>query len=202
MTIDLTSYKSIGSALIVRIQVDYYKSTSTSIPTQQILRFSDYDRNLTVDGEVYLGLGQFVSITSSISELKSSSSGVNIGISGIPGSSISEIVNSKIKGAPISVYRVLFNPVTGNIISLADNPVGRFFGIVNNYSLEEQYNIELRSSTNTISLICSSSIDVLYNKVSGRRTNPSDQKLLYPSDLAMDRVPNLSKSNFNFGAPQ
>lgn len=202
MTIDLSSYTNVGSAIIVRIRVDYYKATPTSEPTQEILRFSDYDRNLTIDDEVYLGLGSLVGITSSLSELKSSSSGITITISGIPNSSIAEIINSKIKGAPVTAQRVLFDTRTGNVLPVTGNPVGRFYGIVNNYSLEEQYSLEARTSTNAISLLCTSSIDVLYNKVSGRRTNPSDQKSFYPSDLSMDRVPNLANSNFNFGAPQ
>jgi len=40
----------------------------------------------------------------------------------------------------------------------------------------------------------------LSNKVSGRRTNPIDQKELYPTDPSMDRVVSLASSNFNFGA--
>ena len=47
----------------------------------------------------------------------------------------------------------------------------------------------------------SSVVELLNNKVSGRQTNPRDQKLYYPTDLSMDRVPALAKSNFNFGAP-
>jgi len=60
------------------------------------------------------------------------------------------------------------------------------------------------SSKGTISIIllATSSIDLLNNKITGRRTNPLDQKQFYPNDLSMDRVFLIANSNFNFGAPR
>lgn len=200
MSINLSSYQSIECGLFVRIQVDYYRATPTATPSSQILKFSDYKSPVTINGETYLPLGTLASITSTSSELRVSGGQVTIAVSGIPNSSIAEIVNSRIKGSPVKIYRVFFNPATGQQLNIAGNPVGRFFGIVNNYSLQEEYNTDDRSSTNTIVMTCSSYVDVLGNKVSGRRTNPQDQKYLYPTDLSMDRVPNLAGANFNFGA--
>jgi hypothetical protein len=50
----------------------------------------------------------------------------------------------------------------------------------------------------TISITVTSVVELLNNKTSGRRTNPSD----FPSESSMSRVSALAKSNFNFGAPQ
>lgn len=202
MTINLSSYPSIAAGLLVRIQIDNYRTTNSGAYSQEILTFSDWNETINYDGEDYLGLGKFVGITASTSELKSSSGSITITISGIPNSSIAEIVNSQIKGSPISVYRILFDATTLDILDLPANPVGRFFGIINNYSLDEDYDVETRTSTNTISLICSSLTEVLDNKVAGRKTNSASQKSFYPFDVSMDRVTSLVGANFNFGAPK
>jgi len=123
-------------------------------------------------------------------------------ISGIPNTSIAEIVNSRMKGCPIKIYRVVFDPVTGTQLAITGNPAGRFFGIVSNYTLEEDYSVDERRSTNTIAMICTSNMEFLDNKVTGRKTNPSSMKQFYPSDESFDRVPSLVGANFNFGAPQ
>jgi hypothetical protein len=96
---------------------------------------------------------------------------------------------------------MLFDAATGTQLSITGNPVGRFFGIVNNYSLQEEYDVASRTSSNTIVIVCSSTVEILSNKVAGRRTNPQDQKAFYASDTSMDRVPNLVGASFNFGAP-
>jgi hypothetical protein len=93
----------------------------------------------------------------------------------------------------------LFTPGTTNLIPITINPIGRFFGFVNNYQLAEDYSIETRTASNTIVMTCSSVVDVLDNKISGRKTNPASQKLYFPNDLSMDRVPSLVNSVFNFG---
>jgi hypothetical protein len=97
---------------------------------------------------------------------------------------------------------VVFDPVTGTQLAIDGNPAGRFFGIVSNYTLDEEYDIEGRSSSNTIAIECASTAEFLNNKVTGRKTNPKSMKSFYSSDVSMDRVPNLVGANFNFGAPQ
>jgi hypothetical protein len=202
MAIDLSSYTSIETGLFVRIDVAEYRTTSSGTYANEILRFSDYTRSVVIDGETYLGLGRLIGVTATSSELKSSSGSVTITISGIPDSSIAEIVNSRIKGSAISIYRVVFDAVTGQQLSITGNPAGRFFGIVSNYTLEEDYDVEARTASNTIALECSSRSEFLANKVVGRKTNPKSMKTFYSTDVSMDRVPNLVGANFNFGAPQ
>jgi hypothetical protein len=80
------------------------------------------------------------------------------------------------------------------------NPLIRFQGIVNNYSLEEDWTPGGTDARNTIAFICSSTVELMTNKVAGRRTNPIDENYFFPTDRSMDRVPNLANSNFNFGA--
>ncbi len=202
MSIDLSSYDAIQTGLFVRIEVDYYKTSPSATPTSEVLRFSDYRGTVTINGESYVGLGKLLSISSSSSELKPSSGSVTVTISGIPNTSIAEIVNSRMKGCPVSIYRVVFDPVTNTQLAISGNPAGRFFGIISNYTLEEDYDLDQRTATNTISMTCTSNIEFLQNKYAGRKTNPESMKSFYPTDVSFDRVPNLVGANFNFGAPK
>lgn len=200
-TPDLTSYKSIQSNLFVRIAIDEYRATSGAGYTSQVLTFSDMLTPYTINGESYLGVGRLMSISETSSELRVTGNTLTVTLSGIPNSNIYEIINSKIKGSSIKVYRVLFNPTTGQALSITGNPMGRFDGFINNYSLNEDYDPMAKTATNTLVLTCASKIDLLANKVAGRRTNPESQKKYFPTDPSMNRVPSLVDSDFNFGAP-
>jgi hypothetical protein len=198
----LNDYKAIENHLFVRVEVEYYKSSPSATPTSTVLTFSDLRAPFVINGETYIGLGNLLGITSSSSELRTSNGELSISISGIPNASIYEIVNSRIKGCPVRIYRGLFDPVNGTLLNVDNNVLARYRGFVNNYSLQEDYDIQAKTSSNSIVLICNSAIDVLQNKVTGRTTSPASQKKFYPNDISMDRVPNLENATFNFGAPQ
>ncbi len=202
MALDFSSYSSVESGLFVKIVCTYYKATPSASPSTQTLRFSDLNRTVTVDGASYTGLGNLLGITGTSTELKVTNNDLTVTIAGIPNTSISEIINSRIKGSKITIFRAFYSATTGTILSVAGNPMTRYSGIINNYGINEEYDVDTRSASNTISLMCSSFIDILGNTTKGRRTNPEDEKRFFPSDLSMDRVPALNRSNFNFGAPQ
>jgi hypothetical protein len=190
------SYSSLKSAIFVRIQVDYYRTGPTGPYRVQLLNFSDFYRPFTINGEVYTALGNLMSLTSSKSELTSSQTELTIVLSGIPNTAISEINNSKIKGCSVRIYRVLFDPNTGAQVG---DPIGRYSGYINNYSLQEEWDNETKSSSTTIVLVCGNNVDVLRNKVTGRKTNPSSQQRYFPNDFGFNRVPALKNTTFNFG---
>jgi hypothetical protein len=205
MTIDLSSYSKIGNALLVRLSVAQYRVNPGDTPSSEVLKFSDVLHPITISyngtNETYTGTGQLLSVSPSRSELRNTASDVTITLSGIPDARIKEIMNSKIKGSRIEIYRVLFNTSTYQPISISGNPAGRFFGIVSNFSLEEDYDITNKTNSNSISLICSSWHESLKSKLPGRKTNPEDMKIFYPNDVSFDRVPNLIGANYSFGAP-
>lgn len=202
MPLNLTSYDHVQTNLFVRIQVDEYSQTAGGPYTAQVLRFSDLNTTFTINGESYLGAGNLMGITATSSEISASGGQVTISLSGIPNTSIAEIVNSKIKGAPVRIYRAFFNANTGALLTFSPNPIGRYRGFVNSYSLNEEFDNATKTSSNTLVLVCSSAVDVLQNKVAGRKTNPESQKRFYPNDLSMDRVPALENATFDFGAPK
>lgn len=197
--INLSSYTAVRTGIFVRIDVDEYRTTPGGSYSEQVLAFSDHNANFTIDGQVYTAIGNLMGITATNNELRTSSNTVTISLSGIPNSAIAEIVNSKIKSAPVRIYRAYFNANTGSQIG---DTQGRFRGFVNNYSLQEDYNVDTRDASNTIILQCSSTIDVLSRKYSGRKTNPESQKKYFPNDLSMDRVPALENTTFDFGNPE
>lgn len=199
--IDLTPYGSIKSALLVRIEVKKYKVNPGDTAVENIIKFSDSINSITVSNygsnETYISNGEIIDLSSSTSELRSSSNEVTITLSSVLPETVSSMMNSSIKGSRIQIYRVILDPVTNQVLNIAGNPMGRFFGIINNYSIDEQWG-DIQS-TNTVSFVCKSLIDVLSTSVKGRRTNSYDQKLYFPADIAMDRVASLTGSNYNFG---
>jgi hypothetical protein len=205
MAVDLSTYKSILTNLFVRIHIPQYRTTPTGSYTDQYLYLTDRRTTYTLNGYDYTGLGRLVDISGTNSELRSSTDTLTITISGIPNSSISEIVNSKLKGSQVIVWRVLFDATTGTALSGQydgdGNPPTRFRGFIDNYSLVEEWDSTARTSSNTIVITCASSIGVLENKISGRKTNPQSQKKFYPSDTCFDRVPTLKGATYDFGAP-
>lgn len=191
MALDLSSYRSIQTNLFVKLD----------IPGYAVLTFSDYHKNYTIDGTNYTGLGQLLSISNSTNNLRAAPEDITIVISGIPSTNISDILNNKVKGSSLKVYRGFFNPTTGELLSIVGNPAGKFQGVVSNFDISDDLDIGSDTGTIKLTLTVTSVVELLNNKVAGRRTNPIDEKKFYPSDLSMDRVPALAKSNFNFGAP-
>lgn len=190
MTTELSIYPVVGTALFCTLD----------IPGYGVENFCDFNRSIMIEGVTYDGLGELLSITESSSELKTSNSEITITIGGVQNTNIATILGQKIKGSKISVMRGMFDPETGLLLSITNNPIGRFQGLVNNYALNESW--DQQDATNTISLMCKSRIGILENKVSGRRTNGIDEKIFYSSDLSMDRVGAIAGSNYQFGAPR
>ena len=165
------------------------------------MRFSDHSDTYSIDGEPYTNIGQLLSISATASEIRATESEVTVVVSGVPTGSIAEILNNNPKGAELQIKRVFFNPVTGLPLGISGNPATKFLGLVTNYSIDEEYDPVGRQASNSIALICSSELSILKNKVTGRRTNPYDQTRFFPGDLAMNRVPTIQNSSFQFGAP-
>jgi hypothetical protein len=203
----ISNYTSIRSHLMVKIIVPEYKANAAASSEYKVLTFSDFNllNNIEYEGNTYVGLGALMNISSSKSELNPSSSEVSITLSGIPNTSIYEIVNSKIKGCSVGIFRAVYDPVSGANLNVNQNNGGnvleRFRGFVNNYSLNENYDVNERKSDNTLTLICKSTLDVMANKKNGRMTNSTSWKKWNPDDLAMDRVTAIQGTSINFGAP-
>jgi hypothetical protein len=190
MTLDLSSYSAIQTNLFVRID----------IPGYQVLKFSDFNIPYTINSESYTALGSLVGVTDTTNELRATSQDVTISISGIPDANVSDIINRRVKGSNVIIYRAFFNPSTGQLLSISGNPAQKFQGIISNYDITDELEMGSLTGTVALTLTATSIVELLNNKVAGRRTNPTDMKQYYPTDVSMDRVLSLENSNFNFGA--
>ena len=189
--IDFSTYPHINVGIFVKI-------TGTDFTWL----FSDYIRSVSIEGDTYVGLGRLLGVTSSSSDLKATTNDLTITVSGVPNTSLTDVLNAQVKGADIVIYRGVFNASTGALLSITGNPMKRYVGFVTNYGISEEYDNTARTAKSSIIFTCASKLEVLGNTASGRRTNPDDERALYPSDVSMDRVPTLVGSNFNFGAPK
>jgi len=191
MALNLSAYDSIQTNLFVKIV----------IPSYATLTFSDYHKSITIDSVNYSGLGQLLSVSDTNASLRASPQDVTIAISGIPSQNITDILNNKLVGSDVRITRGIFDVNTGALVSaIAGNPVGKFVGYINNFDITDDLEQGAATGTITCTMTCTSVVEQLENKITGRRTNPIDQKALYATDECFDRVPALAKSNYNFGA--
>lgn len=188
--LDLSAYSSIQSNLFVRINIPGYAD----------LTFSDYHKELTINGVTYTGLGQLIGVGPSMSNLRTTAEEVAIVITGIPENRITGLLNNRIKGSQVQIFRGYFDPNTSALLPISGNPVGKFQGIVSNYSVTDSLAMGDDTGSLTITFTAVSTIEQLTRKISGRRTNPADQNKFYPGDKSMDRVMTVANSNYNFGA--
>jgi len=195
--IDLDGYSGVHTALFVRINVNQYRANDLDPYGPYNLRFTDHYRAFTINTEEYIPVGRFLNVTASKSELRATANNVTITLAGIPSTNITEMIYSRLKSSQVRIYRAFFDVVTGAIIG---DPIGRYRGFVNNYSITETFEIDTKIVTNTLILDCGASVDILNRKVSGRKTNPQSMKRYFPNDISMDKVPNLENASFDFGS--
>lgn len=188
MAVDLSSYRSIQTNLFVKLVIPTTPS--------QTLTFSDYHKDYTIGGTVYQGLGQLLSVSDTSNSLRAAPDEVTIAISGIPAGNVTAILDAKLKGSDLQIYRGFFNPTTGELLSISGNPAGKFQGVVANYDITDELDMGSDTGTITLTLTVTSVVALLEDKVNGRRTNPKDF-----ADSSMNRVAAVAKSNYNFGAP-
>jgi hypothetical protein len=185
--INLSGYNAIQTNLFLTLD----------IPNYAVLTFSDYHLPLTLNGVTYQGLGQLISVNQTTNSLRATNQELSIVISGIPAANIPAILSTNMKGSKLNIKRAFFDPKTGLLLNIAGNPTGKFNGVVNNYHIADELPEGSSNGKTTIVISATSILDVLINKIRGRRTNPID----FSSSNDMDRVPLLVNANINFGAP-
>jgi hypothetical protein len=171
------------------------------VPDVDPLLFSDANTYETINGEEYNNIGQLLSISDARSEIRVLEQQITVGISGIPEGTVAEVFAMPIKGSRIEIRQAFFDPTTGVLLPLTGNPLIKFKGLVNNFSMQEEWDNATLTASFTIVLECSSLVTTILEKISGRRTNDADQQALYPFDLSMSRVSTITRAQFQFGKP-
>ena len=188
--INLSTYGAVESAFFVK----------WAVPTLATRYISDYNTPVTIGADTYTNDGSLLGIGATQTEIKASPAQLVVGLSGYTTNAISNLLNYDIKGSTIEILRGFFDPGTHALLDLSPsaNPVFKFKGIVTNYTIQDEHDAAGGVGSVTINLTCNSIVEVLAKDVNGRRTNPRD----FTGEKSMDRVPVLSRSNFNFGAPK
>jgi len=164
-------------------------------------------RPIVYAGDNYQALGHFLSINEIADELRTTNNSIQIGLSGIPKDPqepdqtnyLALILQTRIKGSRVELYRIFFDPDTYEFLS--DQTSLRFSGYISNYTLTDTVDQQTRLASNMIMIQCASIHSILERRITGRRTNRTDQHRLYPSDTSMDRVSVISGTSFDFGRP-
>jgi hypothetical protein len=215
---------SIEHALLIEIEIlatsppdGFGNTTTTMVP----LHYTTAFKNITYNGYTYETTNGLLGVSDITDSLTGTEAELSIVLTGINDSYVETILDAQIKGSPIAIHRVFFNP-NGNQTQVSGTSVfRRFSGMVTNYNIAEDLDLKQYNTANsyyTITLQCSSSMGVLNKKKSGRRTNPSDYKIYYSelaalgattgggalpieSDPSFDRILTLHNSSFDFGKP-
>jgi hypothetical protein len=177
---DLNSYSSIQNNLFVKF----------TLPDGTAFRISDLNAAYTLYDEEYLPTGDFLNITPTSSDLSNPQNDVTITLSGIPDSRLTSFLRQKVKGTRIQIWRVITPKNAATIIS------GRFTGYIMHYAVNEEFDVQGRTSKNTISIVCATILTIMAKTTSGRKTNPVD----FPTETSMNKVPTLVGAYFDFGA--
>lgn len=183
--VDLSNREAVGTVMFVDILVP---------GAELYLSDESYARN--IDGRLYTNLGTLLTITKTNSNLRASTQQLTITISGLDLPAFTVAFNEDIQGSQVIVRRAWTPPGSPTIIGSLTQ---KFIGVINNVNFKETWNPP--NSEFTISFDCTSKLQLLKNKIAGRRTNQDDMEKYFPTDTSFNRVARIKNSNFNFGSP-
>jgi hypothetical protein len=179
----------ISSAEFVKLTVfnDFADPTDTSIYT-----FSSAYKQETIDGQVYLPLGGLLAVGAQNRDLRVTSGDTVVALSGIGANNIFLVLGTKIRGSEILISRGFYNDS-----GILGNSYIRFRGIVTSYAIQEDREGDTDDFSCAVS--ASSYVNVLGNRIAGRKTNEESWKSFNPTDTSMDQVYSIAGVNFDFG---
>lgn len=154
-----------------------------------------------VDGTTFSNLGSLLTVGDVQRDIKATSDDMTIALTGLNPSNVSIILSSTIKGSIVEVWRGFLDSNNQIITTPTTQFFKRYQGIINNVSITEDYNTEMRTRIATCSISCSSMRRILENRISGIKTNQKSWQEFYPGDTSMNRVAEITATYFDFGAP-
>jgi len=134
-------------------------------------------KEVIYDGNTYQALAGFLTVSEIQSNISNANDEIQLSLSAIPPTYIAATLSEPIKGGEINIYRAFFDYRTQQVIAGA--VYRRFTGIISNFSVQEDLDATTMTPevNHTITIIASSIMGVLENKISGRRTNKQDYAL-------------------------
>lgn len=168
---------------------------------ENVYTFCNAAAPITVNGITFANLGALLNVGDVQRDMRSTSDDMTIALTGIDPTNISLILSNDIKGSLVEVWRGFFDSNNQIITTPTTQFFKRYQGIINNVSITEDFNSELRTRIATCSIACSSMRRILENRLGGVKTNQSSWQFLYPNDISMNRVATIANTYFDFGKP-
>lgn len=190
------------------VNAEFIKLTLNKSPEAgggtQIYTFSNSYQEETINGDVYLPMGSYLSLAPQQRDIQLTSYDTAITLTGFPQDNIYLALSPEflLKGSAVEIWRGFYDP--DNYQFYDENsfspPVRRYSGIVTSYNLQE--NRESESNTYSVTINCSNYQTVLENRFAGRFTTPKSwQSIGSSTDTSMKNVPSLVNAYFDFGKP-
>ena len=182
-TITEVTANNIKHCLLIQLQIGsttYYVSNSW--------------KTITYGGNDYTELGAFLNIGQFQEDIKTTNGDLNMVLTGIPAGNVQTVLTNQVKGGAVTIFRAFFDDNYA-----VTNVYPRYKGVITNYSITEDVNIENGDITNSVGISVASINTILENRVNGQRTAPADRKRLFPGDNTFDRVPVINNTSFDFG---
>lgn len=136
-------------------------------------------KSISYGGNDYLALAGFLTISEIQNNISNANDEIQVSLSAIPPNYIAATLGEPIKGGEVNIYRAFFDYTTQEVIT--GEIYRRFTGIISNFSVQEDLDVANAEPTvnHTITIIASSIMGVLENKISGRRTNKQDYQIVW-----------------------
>ena len=180
-------------------QIRYAEFVRLTMPSETYT-FCNAAGPITVNGITFSGLSGLLQISDIQRDIKATSDDLTVSLTGIDATNISLLLSADIKGSLIEIWRGFLDDNNQiEIINSQQQFFKRYQGIINNVSIEEQFDYKIRQRVATCIVACASFKTVLENRVAGIRTNPIQWQALHPNDTSMDRVPAITAQYFDFG---
>ena len=182
-TITEVTANNIKHCLLIQLQIGsttYYVSNSW--------------KTITYDGNDYTELGAFLSVGEFTEDIKTTNGDLSLSLAGIPAGNVQTVLQNQVKGGAVTIYRAFFDDNYA-----VTNVYPRYKGIITNYSISEDVDLENGDITNSVGIAVSSINTILENRVNGQRTAPGDREQFFPGDNTFDRVPIINNTQFDFG---
>jgi hypothetical protein len=191
-TINAVTGSQINHAEFVRLTVGAALNVYT---------FSNAPAPITIDGITFANLGALLNVGDVQRDIKATSDDMTIQLTGIDPTNVGIILGNEIKGSVVEIWRGFFDSNNQIITTPTQQFFKRYQGIINSVSINEDFDTPNRIRVATCSISCSSMRRVLENRISGAKTNQTMWQYLYPNDVSMNRVSEISNSYFDFGSP-
>lgn len=175
--------------------------------TPTVYTFCNAAAPVTVGGITFTALGSLLGIGDVQRDVKATSFDMSLALTGIDPNNVALILSNDIKGSIVEIWRGFLDSNNQIITTPTTQFFKRWTGIVNNVSITEDWNDQLRSRIATCTITASSMRRILENRIAGIKTNKTVWQAFYKNDpsggvtgdISMNRVDAISNTYFDFG---